>query len=180
MARINYKELRRQYDAKGAEATVTFLRECFATKQMSPSDFSIAELFEDVVPDGREAIRLFDPKHADGYTVLREAGAVNTAAFSNITGQLAYSAVLEGYMAPELVFTKATKHISTRLSGEIETKTTTSLDAVVLCLTPLQNSFNRNRLIEDENIPFSKQRSCHEQRSYQRADKAHVWKKSCR
>jgi hypothetical protein len=36
--------------------------------------------------------------------VMEKAGAVNTAAFVNITGQWAYTAYIEGYDAPELVF----------------------------------------------------------------------------
>lgn len=118
MARINYRDLAKLTEAHGAEKTCEFLSECFDTNQMDPSDFSLRDLFEAVVPDGREALQLYDPRYSNGYTALREAAAVNTAAFSNITGQIAYSTILEAYQNPAFVFSALIPTQSTRFSGE--------------------------------------------------------------
>ena len=83
---------------------------------LKSDDFSIRDLFEHLVPDGREALRYMDPRY--GTTPAMEAD-VDTTLFSNITGQIIYSRIMEGYNNPSNVFTSLIPTIPTNfLDGE--------------------------------------------------------------
>src|SRR3989304_6844179 len=51
-----------------------------------PSEFSIADLFESLVADGRELRRQFDPRLGPTNILFEAAGAVTSSDFSSITG----------------------------------------------------------------------------------------------
>ncbi len=59
---LKYRELKRRYDLDGAEQTVTHLSEALREGHLKPEDFSIRDLAEAIVPDGREWVRLLDPR----------------------------------------------------------------------------------------------------------------------
>lgn len=61
-------------------------------KTFSLEDFSIRDLAENLIPDGHEFMRLLDPRNQSG--VLEATHAVDTAAFSHITGQLIFSTIM--------------------------------------------------------------------------------------
>lgn len=69
------------------------------------SDWSIADLFENTVPNGREALREMRERRRRGNTVFMEAGggAVTTANFSNIIGQIMFADMLTGFALPEFI-----------------------------------------------------------------------------
>lgn len=69
---------------------------------INPADISIRDLFENLVADGREAIRLLDPRTEFD---AMEFSAVNTSLFSRISGQIIYSRILQAYRRPEFVLT---------------------------------------------------------------------------
>src|SRR4029078_8926100 len=94
---LKYRELKRRYDLDGAEQTVTHLSEALREGHLKPEDFSIRDLAEAIVPDGREGGRPPDPRSAGGMSVLESAGAVDVTAFLNITGQVIYSKIMEAY-----------------------------------------------------------------------------------
>ena len=50
---LNYRELKRRYDLDGAEQTVRHLTEALGAGDLRPEDFSIRDLAEALVPDGR-------------------------------------------------------------------------------------------------------------------------------
>lgn len=62
-------------------------------------NFSLRDLFEEVVPDGREAVREMRSRRQMNVNVLMEAGgdAITTANFSNIIGQIAFADVMENF-----------------------------------------------------------------------------------
>ena len=100
---------------------VTDLREQFRTGDRRISEFSLKTLFEEVVPDGHAIMRdLFDPSVESNGQISRllEADVVKTSTFSNITGQIFYSAVLEQYNLAANVFTPMIPTIPTQLDGE--------------------------------------------------------------
>ncbi len=66
MPTLNYRELKRRYDLDGPRKTVRHLSEALQTKQLAPEDFSIRDLAEALVPDGREWVRLLDPAQCGG------------------------------------------------------------------------------------------------------------------
>lgn len=113
-----YGELKRLMQRHPREAA---LEVCGAIREgvYKPEEFSIAELFEATVPDGSEAIKLFNPRQPGGYVPLREdAGNINTAQFANITGQIVYTKIMEASVMEDNVFSKIIPMIPTRLSGE--------------------------------------------------------------
>ncbi len=70
------------------------------------------------MPDGREWVRLLDPRSAGGVSVLESADGVDVTAFLNITGQVIYSKIMEAYLQEAFVVSKLVDTIPTRLDGE--------------------------------------------------------------
>lgn len=97
-------------EREGRRKYFRHLQESLQKKDLHPSDFSVRELFEAFVEGGSDIVRQWQMGDA-GYGVeLLEAGtggvAVGYSDFSNITGQIFFTEVLEKYEAPEFVFTK--------------------------------------------------------------------------
>jgi hypothetical protein len=115
---LKYRELKRRYDLDGAEQTVGHLSEALREGHLKPEDFSIRDLAEALVPDGREWVRMLDPRSTDGACVLESAQGVDVTAFLNITGQVIYSKIIEAYQQEAFVISKLVDTIPTRLDGE--------------------------------------------------------------
>ena len=115
---LKYRELKRRYDLDGAEQTVTHLSESLREGHLKPEDFSIRDLAEALVPDGREWVRMLDPRSAGGVSLMESTGAVDVTAFLNITGQVIYSKIMEAYLQEAFVVSKLVETIPTRLDGE--------------------------------------------------------------
>ncbi len=115
---LQYRELKRRYDLDGAEQTVSHLSEALSEGHLKPEDFSIRDLAEALVPDGREWVRMLDPRSAGGVSVVESGGAVDVTAFLNITGQVIYSKIMEAYQQEAFVVSKLVDTIPTRLDGE--------------------------------------------------------------
>jgi hypothetical protein len=118
MRAISYRELKRRYTLDGAERTVSHLREALRERHLRPDDFSLRELAEAAIPDGGEWVRSLDPRHAGGESLLEAADGVDTTAFSNITGQLVYSKIMDAYTQEAFVVSKLVETIPTRFDGE--------------------------------------------------------------
>ena len=115
---IHYRELKRRYDLDGPKKTVQHLSEALREKQLKPDDFSIRDLAETLVPDGREWIRMLDPRASGGVAILEATDGVDVTAFVNISSQVIYSKILEAYEQPAFVASKLVGTIPTRLDGE--------------------------------------------------------------
>jgi hypothetical protein len=113
---INARELRRMYDLDGAKKTVNRLSEALDKEQLKAEDFSIRDLAEGLVPDGREWVRSMDPR--SGVSILESSDAVDSTAFSNITGQLIINRVMESFQSEQFVLSGLVNTIATRLNGE--------------------------------------------------------------
>jgi hypothetical protein len=85
---------------------------------LAPEDFSIRDLAEALVPDGRQWVRLLDPRAGGGVSVLESTEAVDVTAFLNVTGQVVYSKILDAYAQEAFVASKLVQTIPTRLDGE--------------------------------------------------------------
>ena len=118
MGTIRYKELRRRYELDGPAKTVKHLSESLSQGHLRPEDFSIRDLAEGLVPDGHEWVRMMDPRNVGGVH-LSEADGVDVTAFMNVTSQIIYSKILEGYQNEAFVVSKLVDNIPTRLDGEI-------------------------------------------------------------
>lgn len=112
----NYQQLARDYklDAKKTSAA---LKEQIDGGDLKLEEVSIRKLAEHLVPDGHEWVRTMDPAFGNG-DFLESMDAVNTSHFANITGQFAYSTVLENFNNPEFVFTNLIPTVETQFSGE--------------------------------------------------------------
>ena len=115
MRAIKYRELKQMYDKAGPEKTVRHLGEALAQGDLKPEDFSIRELAEVTLGDAR--IRQMDPRHG-GVELLEAGEGVDVTAFSNITGQVVRSKIMEAYDQEAFVLSKIVDTIPTRLDGE--------------------------------------------------------------
>jgi hypothetical protein len=115
---LKYRELKRRYDLDGADQTVTHLSEALREGHLQPEDFSIRDLAEALVPDGREWVRLLDPRSAGGVSVVESNDGIDVTAFLNITGQVIYSKIMAAYMQEAFVVSRLVDTIPTRLDGE--------------------------------------------------------------
>ena len=121
---INGRELRRQYDSLGADRTCRLLTEALDAKQVKADDFSVRELFENLVDDGPELLRAMSFRKSGGLTsrkiaVMEAGGAIDTGAFVNITGQLLFNKIKEGYENPEFLWPDLCETVKTEfLDGE--------------------------------------------------------------
>ena len=89
-----------------------------AERELAAEDFSIRDLAEALVPDGRQWVRLLDPRSGGGVSVLESEGAVDVTAFLNVTGQVIYSKILDAYTHESFVASRLVQTIPTRLDGE--------------------------------------------------------------
>lgn len=95
------------------------LQEALDTRSLTIQDFSFRELFENFVPDGREIVDSYNPRHGGGGTELMEtASVVASSAFAKITGQITYSATMEAFAEETRQFSALIKTIPTQFSGE--------------------------------------------------------------
>jgi len=115
---LNYRELKRRYDLDGAERTVQHLSEALHEGHLAPEEFSIRDLAESLVPDGREWVRMLDPRSGGSVNVMEATDGVDVTAFLNITGQVIYSKLLDAYEQESFVASKLVQTIPTRLDGE--------------------------------------------------------------
>jgi hypothetical protein len=103
------------YDMSGPEKTVKHLQEALAAGDLTPEDFSIREIAEATLSG--ERVRQMDPRNG-GVAILESGSGVDVTAFSNITGQIIRSKILEAYQQEAFVVSKLVDTIPTRLDGE--------------------------------------------------------------
>lgn len=115
---IKYRELKRRYDLEGPRKTVDHLAEALRERHLRPEDFSLRDLAEALVPDGREWLRTLDPRSSAGVNVLESGDGVDVTAFLNISGQVIYSKIMDAYAQEAFVVSKLVETIPTRLDGE--------------------------------------------------------------
>ncbi len=115
---MKYRELRRQYELEGPQRTVVAVREALKEGKVRPDDFSLRDLAEALVPDGREWVRALDPRSAAGVPVLEAGDGVDVTAFLNITGQIIFSKIMQAYTQEAFVVSRLVETIPTRLDGE--------------------------------------------------------------
>lgn len=111
---INLSKLVEAY-RKAPKETMGNLRDSLKSKEVRPTEFDLGSLFTNIFGwsafqecrNGEQAHKIFEA-----------AGAVSTAAFGNISGQIVYSAILEAYQDEEFVFSKLIPTVSTKLRTE--------------------------------------------------------------
>jgi hypothetical protein len=117
---IKATRLRRSFDAairdRRPDRFWSDLREALDKKHLRPADFSLRQLFESFIDDGRELADSFSPRQGGGVALLE--AAVDTSAFSNITGQVVYTAVMQAFESEAFIFSSLVQTIPTQFNGE--------------------------------------------------------------
>lgn len=118
-----HQELRRLYEAAvRANAYAQFCADFQTQLQEDAAQlgdrYSVRQLFEQFVPDGREAVNMLRPSSGGGYQIQESAELVDTSQFANIIGQVVYTATLNGFNMPGLVGDQLVETIQTQFSGE--------------------------------------------------------------
>lgn len=87
---------------------------------LQPNDFSIRELFEAMVEDGREMVDSWNPRFGPdaGVTLLEANGAITSSDFSNITGQIVYTRMIQDLTPEAFPFQSVIPTQPTQFSGE--------------------------------------------------------------
>ena len=116
MSAIKNHELRRRYELDGAEKTVHHLTEAIEKKHLRPEDFSLRDLAETLIPDGREWVRTLNPRA--GRLLTESSDGVDLTAFLNVSNQVIHSRIMESYTQDFFVASKLVETIPTHLSGE--------------------------------------------------------------
>ncbi len=106
--------------AAGVQRFFMATESALAAGQMRVEEFSVRNLFQELVPNGRELMESWHGSVNGGYAiqVLEAAGAVDTSVFANISGQLLGAQVLEEWNSPELIWRDLVTIRSTRFNGE--------------------------------------------------------------
>jgi hypothetical protein len=115
---MNKRELRQMVENMPAQEVATHIQEALDSGALKPSDFSIRQLFEATVEDGRELLETYAPGSDGNIAQLIEAGSVDTSLFKNISGQMVYSEVLAAYEQPSFIGDKLARTIPTKFDGE--------------------------------------------------------------
>lgn len=96
------KDLRKMWDEKGPRWTGHHVCEAIEKEELSPHDFSLRDMAENLIPDGREFVGMIG-RHSPGTPVYEATHAVDTGAFAHITGQLIFSTIKQAMQLDELI-----------------------------------------------------------------------------
>lgn len=105
MARVNYKNLVESFN-RFPDRAPTLLRESLEAKDLNPRDVDFGALFE--AHFGWEEFRACRMDRGRSVTkdVFEAAGAVSTASFQNISGQLIFRMMMDEFTSEDFVFSK--------------------------------------------------------------------------
>lgn len=118
-----HQNLRRFYEASVRDRCVDKFLEDFKEGLIQDGHdiqnrWSLRQLAEQFIPDGREAVNILRPVSEGGYRVRESAEVVDTSMFANIIGQVMYTATLNGFNQPGLIGDQLVEVIQTQFSGE--------------------------------------------------------------
>jgi hypothetical protein len=116
MAYVKASELRRRHELDGAAKTYEHLKEALEQRHLKPDDFSLRDLAEQFC--GPRWVKALDPREGGVELLEADGDGVDVTAFRNITGQIVYSKVMEGYRNEAFVASRLVDTISTRFDGE--------------------------------------------------------------
>lgn len=95
--------LKNLIENQGSERAVDVISEILSTGKMKPDDFSIREIAEATMGEAWLGRIERESSSRGGVQLLEDTAGVDSTAFANITGQIIYNKVLEGYNSPLLV-----------------------------------------------------------------------------
>lgn len=102
MATPNYKALVQAFQKGGVDKGTEIIQESLKAKILKPADFDVGRLFEECFGFG--AFR--DGRNGTWVSTIQEAaGALSTSSFTNISGQIVTSALMDAFESEDFVFT---------------------------------------------------------------------------
>lgn len=113
------QNLKLLYQSLGPTECVQLLSEGIKSGEFKPTDFSLRELAEAFCGD--QWVKRLNPAYTARFgsmNILEAGEGVDVTAFSNITGQIFYNRILEGWKNATLVSEQLTERIPTTLDGE--------------------------------------------------------------
>lgn len=121
------KRMRRDYEARVRDGEGQLFFEEFgdaiAKDQNLRRRISFRRLLEEFVEGGREIVDSWDPAFgghgAHRLDLMEDGGAVSTAAFGNITGQIIYTETMLGFDDEAFVFSNIVPNVPTKFNGEV-------------------------------------------------------------
>lgn len=105
MARVNYQNLIRVYEAKGTGEANRLVLEAFRKKHADPHNVDFGALFAECF--GWNDFHHCRSTGKMACEVMEAAGAVMTTAFTSISQQAITAMIMDGYESPEFVFSRA-------------------------------------------------------------------------
>ncbi len=93
-------------------------RDSLEKGHIRPDDFSLGFLFEALVKDGAELRRLFDPRLGPTNILHEAAGAITSSDFSNISGQIVYTRLMQDLTPEDFPFQNMIPNQPTQFDGE--------------------------------------------------------------
>ena len=115
---LNYRELKRRFDLDGGAKTAAHLSEALAARDLQPEDFSLRDLAEALIPDGRQWVRTLDPRTSGAVALQETLDGVDATAFRHVAGEVVHARILQSYAQESFVLSKLVQTIPTRLDGE--------------------------------------------------------------
>jgi hypothetical protein len=88
-----------------------------AASKKSRVEFSLRDLYEHLVPNGRELAESFNPRNAGG-SYMEAGGAVTSLEFDRVNGQIIYNMLMQDLTPEETMFQGVIPNQSTQFSGE--------------------------------------------------------------
>ncbi len=90
------RDLQKMVKENGLAWTKHHIQEAFDSKQITPEDFSLRDMYRGMVDGGSEMIANWERElQRGGASITESIDAVDTGAMANITGQIFYNAILD-------------------------------------------------------------------------------------
>ncbi len=112
MTLIKYREIARRVELEGLSQTVEHFRDALMEGHLNADDFQIRHLAEALVmtrdgqPCGREWVQDMNPNSHRGGVSMESSSAVDSTAFTLLTGQLVFSQVMKAATKAEFLYPK--------------------------------------------------------------------------
>jgi hypothetical protein len=107
-------------ESKAEHDHLSTWQDALSDGSLKPEEFSIRELFEECYDDGFELAQSLNPRYPGQSTqnLLEAAGGIAASDFSNISGQIVYTRLIEKMRLEEFKFTNMIPTQSTPYDGE--------------------------------------------------------------
>lgn len=122
------KRMRRDFELRVRDGEGHLFLEEFADAIAKDKDLrrriSFRRLLEEFVEGGREIVDSWNPEYGGAgshsvHTLLEDGSGVSTAMFGNITGQIIYTEVMQGFDDEAFVFSDIVPNVPTKFNGEV-------------------------------------------------------------